>query len=73
MRVAYKPLFRNRSVHTFFSDVATAGIFELEPTPSTRQLGRESGLVFRPEPSGGTLYGEIEPASNPAMLLRHAG
>ena len=70
MRVAYRPLFRIRSVHTFFSDVATAGIFELEPTPGTRRLLRESGLVFRPEPSGGTLYGEIEPGSNPATLLR---
>ena len=70
MRVAYKPLFRIRSVHTFFSDVASAGIFELEPTPATGQLLKGSGLVFRPEPSGGTIYGEIEPGSNPATLLR---
>ena len=52
MRVAYKALFGSLGC-TFFSEVASAGIFELEPTSATRQLLKGAGLVFRPEPSGG--------------------
>ncbi len=73
MRVAYRPLFQIRPVHTFFSESATSEAFTFEPTPTTQRLLEDLGLLFRSEPAGGSLFGEIVPLSDPATLLRPFG
>jgi len=73
MRVAYGKLFRVRVRHGWYASAVTRGDFELAPTASTLALLDATSLKTRAYSDGVMVYGEIEPDSDPPLLIRPLG
>jgi hypothetical protein len=73
MRVVYRKLFRIRVRHGFYANAETHDDFELVPTASTLALMAAASLRVRRHPDGLTVFGEVEPDSDPPTLLRPLG
>jgi len=73
MRVVYRKLFRIRVRHGWYANAETRGDFELAPTESTAALLDAVSLRTRRYPDGLTVFGEVEPDSNPPALVRPLG
>lgn len=73
MHIAFKPLFRIRVRHGWYVDGGTLGDFSVVPTPSTAALLDALGLRVRGHADGLTVFGEVEPDTDPPALRRPLG
>lgn len=73
MRIAFKRLFRIRVRHGWYPDGGTHEDFDVVATPSTAVLLAALGLRTRAHADGLTVFGEVEPGSDPPALRRPLG
>lgn len=73
MRIAYRRLVGVRVQHGFYANGRTNGDFEIAPTAATAALLTARGLRYRTEADGISVFGEIEPDSQPPELLHPLG
>ncbi len=73
MKLCYQPLFQVQLRHTFYRQGESVSDFQVCPTSDTKAFLEERGLRFRFEPGRFSVYAEIIPDSDPAMLMRSIG
>jgi hypothetical protein len=59
----YIPLFEVQMQHTYYTNGRCAALV-MQPTPDTAALCRRLGLLYRPLPHGGAIYGDVEKMGN---------